>query len=121
MTTILGTPSYTHIEPNFVALASDRLTIVGCHNLSSARAYATGRVPELRPFKAVPTLPAKAAFRSPSGQYYVTVELRTPQSNGTSTTSTVRIDCANQATARYYWRNGVSTSLVASTLISEAS
>ena len=91
----------TTIQPNFLALSADRQTIVGCHNLSSARAYASGRVPEgLRPFKAEPTLPVWA-YRSPSGQYYVQTRL-----------SGVRIDCHNQATVRYYLRHGVSLSLV---------
>jgi len=95
------------IQPNFIALSADRQTIVGCHNLSSARAYASGRVPCLRPFKAEPTLPVWA-YRSPSGQYYVQTRL-----------SGVRIDCHNQSTARYYFKNGVSAALVASVLISE--
>jgi hypothetical protein len=98
----------TTIQPNFTALSSDRSTIVGCHNLSSARAYASGRVPEgLRPFKKDPKLPVWA-YRSPTGQYYVATRC-----------TGIRIDCHNQATARYYFKNGVSASLVASASISE--
>jgi len=40
-----------------------------------------------------------SAFRSPTGQFYVT------------TPSGIRIDCHNQQTARYYVRNGVSVAL----------
>ena len=98
----------TTIRPNFIAVTPDRKSVVGCHNLSSARAYASGRVPEgLRPFKAEPTL-AVWAYRSPSGQYYVQTRL-----------SGIRIDCHNQATARYYFKNGVSASLAADALISQ--
>tara|TARA_B100000686_G_scaffold352364_1_gene454097 strand:+ start:1933 stop:2283 length:351 start_codon:yes stop_codon:yes gene_type:complete len=111
MTTILGTPSYTYIEPNFTALRPCRTEIVGCHNLASARAIAEGRAPELNDDDGSFTYPAKAAFRSPSGQYYVTVELHPKP------VTTVRIDCANQATARHYYRNGVPTWLVAEELV----
>ena len=97
----------TTIQPNFTALSPDRQTIIGCHNLSSARTYAAGRAPDLRPFKAEPTL-AVWAYRSPSGQYYVQTRL-----------SGIRIDCHNQATARYYFKNGVSAALADAALISE--
>ena len=86
----------TTIQPNFLALSSDRQTIIGCHNLSSARAYASGRVPELRPYKGE-TRVKVTAYVSPTGQYYVMH-------------GNVRIDCHNAATARYYVKNGVGVS-----------
>ena len=105
MTTTLGTPSFTHIEPNFVALASDRLTIVGCHNLSSARAYATGRLPNKVAEKPVSTVNV-TAFVSPTGQYYV--------QHGNQ-----RMDVANAQTARYYAKHGVAVStMIAASLSS---
>tara|TARA_Y100000593_G_scaffold64416_1_gene118935 strand:+ start:864 stop:1166 length:303 start_codon:yes stop_codon:yes gene_type:complete len=93
--------------PTYRALRHDRSEVVECHNLASARAIAEGRAPnkELEPVEK--TLPVWA-YRSPSGQYYVKTRL-----------SGVRIDCANQATARYYLKNGVSASLVADALISQ--
>jgi len=96
----------TTIRPNFIALSPDRSTIIGCHNLASARTYADGRAPDLRPFKTDPTIPVKA-FVSPSGQFYVV------------TLSGVRIDCHNAATARYYVKNGVDAGLAVDVLISE--
>ena len=98
------------ISPTFYALRHDRSEVVGCHNLASARAIAEGRAPCLEDAEGSFTYPAKAAYRSPSGQYYVTVEL--PH-------NTVRIDCANQATARQYYRKGVPTFLVAEELLSQ--
>ena len=83
----------TTIQPNFTALTSDRQSLVGCHNLSSARAYASGRLPNK-----VDTTPEVRlnvqAFVSPSGQYYVM--------HGNQ-----RLDVANAATARHYVKNGV--------------
>jgi hypothetical protein len=103
MTTILGTPSFTHIEPNFVALASDRLTIVGCHNLASARAYASGRLPN-KVTEKQPVTVSVQAFVSPTGQYYVM--------HGNQ-----RMDVANASTARHYVKNGVAVStMVAASL-----
>ena len=96
MTTILGTPSFTHIEPNFVALATDRLSIVGCHNLSTARAYASGRLPNKVTAQPVSTVKV-SAFVSPTGQYYVM--------HGNQ-----RMDVANAQTARHYVKNGVAVS-----------
>jgi len=95
MTTILGTPSFTHIEPNFVALTSD-LTIVGCHNLSSSRAYASGRLPNKPAAQRVSTV-SVSAFVSPTGQYYVM--------HGNQ-----RMDIANAQTALHYAKNGVAVS-----------
>jgi len=95
------------ITPNFSALRHDRSEVVGCHNLASARAYAEGRSPCKVETVEEKTLPVWA-YRSPSGQFYVKTRL-----------SGVRIDCANQATARYYFKNGVSASLVTDALISQ--
>ena len=83
----------TTIQPNFTALSSDRSSLVGCHNLSSARAYASGRLPNK--VDTVPVVRLKVqAFVSPTGQYYVT--------HGNQ-----RLDVANASTARYYVRHGV--------------
>ena len=83
----------TTIQPNFTALSSDRSTLVGCHNLSSARAYASGRLPNK-----VATEPevrlSVTAFVSPTGQYYV--------QHGNQ-----RLDVANASSARHYVKNGV--------------
>ena len=74
----------------------------------------TTSLPSLRPFKCANSVGCVircncprgdgrirnlSAFRSPTGQFYVT------------TPSGVRIDCHNQQTARYYLHNGVSVSL----------
>ncbi len=83
----------TTIQPNFSALTPCRSQIVGCHNLSSARAYATGRLPNKVDEKPVTTV-SVTAFVSPTGQYYVMH-------------GNVRLDVANAQTARYYVRNGV--------------
>ena len=83
----------TTIQPNFTALSSDRLSIVGCHNLSSARAYASGRLPNKVTTKQPVTVKVQA-FVSPSGQYYVM--------HGNQ-----RMDVANASTARHYVKHGV--------------
>tara|TARA_A100001515_G_scaffold26701_1_gene20485 strand:+ start:34 stop:333 length:300 start_codon:yes stop_codon:yes gene_type:complete len=83
----------TTIQPNFIALTSDRSTLVGCHNLSSALAYASGRLPNKVDVEPQRTLKV-TAFVSPTGQYYVM--------HGNQ-----RMDVANAQTARYYARNGV--------------
>ena len=83
----------TTIQPNFLALSSDRSAIVGCHNLSTARAYASGRLPEKVAVQPVVRL-AVQAFVSPTGQYYV--------QHGNQ-----RLDVANVSTARHYVRHGV--------------
>jgi hypothetical protein len=90
----------TTIQPNFTALSSDRLSIVGCHNLSSARAYASGRLPNKVTTKQPVTVKVQA-FVSPSGQYYVM--------HGNQ-----RMDVANASTARHYVKHGVDTSLATS-------
>tara|TARA_R100000664_G_C2744321_1_gene132325 strand:- start:592 stop:990 length:399 start_codon:yes stop_codon:yes gene_type:complete len=97
--------------PTIYAVRADRSEVVACANLASARAIAEGRAPNQENRQGSFTYPAKAAFRSPSGQFYVTVELHPKP------VTTVRIDCANQATARHYYRNGVPTWLVAEELI----
>ena len=117
MTTISISSSYLPLDVSCIsqtpdrieqiwALTHDRSRLVRCHNLASARTYADGRAPDLRPFKSEPTLPVKA-FVSPSGQYYV------------QTLSGVRIDCRNAATARYYVKNGVDAWTAVDALISE--
>jgi hypothetical protein len=93
----------TTIQPNFIALSSDRSQLVPCHNLASARAYASGRVPSHSTEVAEPTV-SVTAFVSPTGQYYVM--------HGNQ-----RMDVANAQTARYYVKNGVAVStMVAASL-----
>ena len=86
----------TTIQPNFVALTPCRSQIVPCHNLATARAYASGRVPSRSTEVAEPTV-SVTAFVSPTGQYYVM--------HGNQ-----RMDVANASTARYYVKNGVAVS-----------
>ncbi len=83
----------TTISPNFIAVTPDRSAVVPCHNLASARAYATGRLPEKVATQPEVRLNVQA-FVSPSGQYYV--------QHGNQ-----RLDVANVQTARYYVKNGV--------------
>ena len=97
----------TTIQPNFIALSSDRQSLVGCHNLSTARAYATGRLPNKVSEKPVTTVSVQA-FVSPTGQYYVM--------HGNQ-----RMDVANAATARHYVKNGVDTELATEALLSNLS
>ena len=94
----------TTIQPNFTALTSDRSSIVGCYNLSSARAYATGRLPNKVTIKQ-PTTVNVQAFVSPTGQYYV--------QHGNQ-----RMDVANAATARHYVKHGVAISVLLSSCLS---
>ena len=93
----------TTIQPNFTAITPDRSALVGCHNLSSARAYATSRLPNKVADKPVPTV-SVTAWVSPTGQYYVM--------HGNQ-----RMDVANAQTARHYVKNGVAVStMVAASL-----
>ena len=93
----------TTIQPNFIALSSNRSSIVGCHNLASAHAYASGRLPNKEAVQPVSTV-SVSAFVSPTGQYYVM--------HGNQ-----RMDVANAATARHYVKNGVAVStMVAASL-----
>jgi hypothetical protein len=95
----------TTIQPNFIALSSDRSSIVGCHNLSSARAYASGRLPNKVEARNETTV-SVTAYVSPTGQYYVM--------HGNQ-----RMDVANASTARHYVKNGVAVStMVAASLSS---
>tara|TARA_R110002074_G_scaffold69384_1_gene161821 strand:- start:124 stop:435 length:312 start_codon:yes stop_codon:yes gene_type:complete len=94
----------TTIQPNFTALSADRLSIVGCHNLSSARAYASGRLPNKVATPASYTYKA-TPYQAPSGQFYVMIHAGVQQ---------VRMDVANAQTARHYAKNGVDTSLATS-------
>ncbi len=89
----------TTIQPNYSAITPDRQNVIGCHNLASARAYASGRVPVSDTSPVQRTYPVKA-FVSPSGQYYV------------QTASGLRMDVANASTARRYARDGVSLYLL---------
>jgi len=89
----------TTIQPNFIALSSDRSSIVGCHNLASARAYASGRLPNKVEVQGCNTYTCKA-FVSPMGQFYVNIN---------AGSQVVRMDVANAATARHYVKHGVST------------
>jgi len=86
----------TTIQPNFVALSSDRQSLVGCHNLASALAYSTGRLPNKVETETEATV-SVTAYVSPTGQYYVM--------HGNQ-----RMDVANAATARHYVKNGVAVS-----------
>ena len=93
----------TTIQPNFVALTPCRTQLVGCHNHSSAVAYATGRLPA-KDNAQQPVTVSVTAFVSPTGQYYVM--------HGNQ-----RMDVANASTARHYVRNGVPvTTMIAASL-----
>ncbi len=91
--------------PTIWAVKPDRTDVVACSNLSSARAYADGRAPEKNDTHVEASLKVRA-YRSPSGQYYV--------KHGNQ-----RLDCHNQATARYYVRNGVPTSVMLEATLSD--
>jgi len=99
------------IAPNFVALSADRQSLVGCYNLSSARAYASGRVPEKVAKPTSYTYNCKA-FVSPLGQFYVNIH---------AGSQVVRMDVANAQTALHYVRNGVDTALACSIYFSNLS
>jgi hypothetical protein len=93
----------TTIQPNFTAVTPCRTRLVGCHNLSSARAYASGRLPNK---EAQTTYTYKCtAFVSPTGQYYVNIH---------AGQQIVRMDVANASTALHYVRNGVDTDVACS-------
>ena len=94
----------TTIQPNFTALSADRLTIVGCHNQASARAYASGRLPSYTTPSDISMVKVQA-FVSPSGQFYV--------QHGNQ-----RMDVANVGTARHYVKHGVPVSVMLSASLS---
>ncbi len=94
----------TTIQPNFVALTPCRTQLVGCHNHSSAVAYATGRLPS-KDNTRQPVTVSVTAFVSPRGQYYVM--------HGNQ-----RMDVANASTARYYVKNGVPVSVMVAASLS---
>jgi hypothetical protein len=94
----------TTIQPNFTALSADRLSIVGCYNLASARSYASGRLPSYTTPRNVTTVKVQA-YVSPTGQYYVM--------HGNQ-----RMDVANAGTARHYQSNGVPVRVMLSATIS---
>ena len=90
--------------PSWQAVRHDRSAVVQCHNLASARAYASGRLPN----KVAPddvTTVSVTAFVSPTGQYYV--------QHGNQ-----RMDVANAQTARYYSKHGVAISTMLSASLS---
>ena len=93
------------------ALSHDRQRLVRCHNLASARAYASGRLPEKVDEPTSYTYNCKA-FVSPSGQYYVNIF---------AGSQVVRMDVANAGTARHYVRNGVDSDLACEAYLSELS
>ena len=92
-------PAYV---PTIYAVRPERTEVVACANLASARAYASGRLPEKVEDETTFTYSCKA-FVSPTGQYYV---------EALAGSQNVRIDVANAQTARYYVRNGIDTELV---------
>ena len=94
----------TTIQPNFTALSSDRLSIVGCHNLASALAYSTGRLPNKVEARNETTV-SVTAYVSPTGQYYVM--------HGNQ-----RMDVANASTARHYVKHGVAISTMLAACLS---
>ena len=94
----------TTIQPNFFAVTPDRLRVVSCHNLSSARAYASGRLPNKVTNDDATTV-SVTAYVSPTGQYYVM--------HGNQ-----RMDVANASTARHYVKHGVAISTMLSASLS---
>ena len=89
------------IMPNFIAVTPDRKNLVGCHNLASARSYASGRLPDKK--AAVTSYTYNATpYQAPSGQFYVIIHAGSQE---------VRMDVANVGTARYYAKHGVDTEL----------
>tara|TARA_R110002051_G_C8425201_1_gene452536 strand:+ start:148 stop:447 length:300 start_codon:yes stop_codon:yes gene_type:complete len=94
----------TTIQPNFTALSADRQSLVGCYNLASARAYASGRLPERVTTASEATIKVQA-FVAPSGQFYV--------QHGNQ-----RMDVANAGTARHYVKHGVPVSVMLSASLS---
>ncbi len=102
--------------PTIYAVRADRSEVVACHNLASARTIAAGRAPELKDDGASFAYPCKA-FVSPTGQYYVEVELKTSQINGSFLLTNVRVDVANRSTALHYVRNGIDTALIGAAFI----
>ena len=94
-----------NVSPNFIALSSDRQSVVRCHNLASAVAYSTGRLPNKVETETETTVSVQA-FVSPTGQYYV--------QHGNQ-----RMDVANASTARHYVRNGVAVSVLLSASLAQ--
>ena len=86
------------------ALSHDRSAVVACHNLASARAYASGRLPERITAPRQTTVKVQA-FVSPSGQYYV--------QHGNQ-----RMDVSNAGSARHYVKHGVPVSVMLSASLS---
>ena len=101
----------TTILPNYIAITHDRKNLVGCHNLASARSYASGRLPnkvEQRTtynYRATP-------YQAPSGQFYVMIHAGQQQ---------VRMDVANVGTARHYAKHGVGSDIACEAYLSELS
>ena len=101
----------TTIPPNFLAVTPDRKTVVGCHNLASARSYASGRVPEKSEERTSYTYNCEA-FVSPLGQFYVNIF---------AGSQVVRMDVANAGTARHYAKHGVDCGIACEAYLSELS
>lgn len=91
--------------PTIYAVSPCRNEVVDCHNLASARAYASGRLPTKSNAPKQTTV-SVSAFVSPSGQYYV--------QHGNQ-----RMDVANASTARYYVKNGVPASVLLAASLSD--
>ena len=95
----------------FRVVLSDRSNVVDCHNLASARAYASGRAPCKVIEEASFTYPA-TPYQAPSGQFYVMIHTNARD---------IRMDVANAGTARHYAKNGVDTGLAGSSYLSSFS
>jgi hypothetical protein len=122
MTNIIRSLSYLPLDVSCIsqtpdrieqiwALSHDRSAVVACHNLASARAYASGREPCKVAEEASFTYPA-TPYQAPSGQFYVMIHTNARD---------IRMDVANAGTARYYAKNGVDTGLAGSTYLSSFS
>jgi len=90
--------------PTWQAVRHDRSAIVACHNLASALAYASGRLPDRITAPREATVKVQA-FVAPSGQFYV--------QHGNQ-----RMDVANAGSARHYVKHGVPVSVMLSASLS---
>ena len=95
----------------FRVVLADRSGVVECHNLASARAYASGRAPNKVDEVASSTCPA-TPYQSPSGQFYVVIH---------TSSRDIRMDVANVGTARHYAKHGVDTGIAGSAYLSSFS
>tara|TARA_R110002110_G_scaffold142017_1_gene330145 strand:+ start:593 stop:1054 length:462 start_codon:yes stop_codon:yes gene_type:complete len=90
---------------------ADRSAVVECHNLASARAYASGRAPNKVDEPTSYTYPA-TPYQAPSGQFYVMIH---------TSSRDIRMDVANVGTARHYAKHGVDTGIAGSAYLSSFS